>query len=297
MLIEKLEDWNRRPADLASIDLLKKVLLGDPEYFRIEHAINNHMVGADGSLNSVDTQLAQKEWNGLKAAYEKVGIETAVLPSNPELPDSCFTANPSMVIPLPLGGKEVWLAKMAHPSRQREVPLHKEFFQKLGFPLRTMPKEVTRFEGCGDGILHPGRFCLHAGVGTRTSRKAWETIADAYPEMDILLYELIHPDFYHLDTALAPLNEDVAFFVPEAFHPDGIQFIEAAFPRAIALNREESMRFAGNAHCPDQKHVFMESGCPLAASKLPALGMEAVTLETGEFRKSGGSVFCLKQSF
>ena len=160
-----------------------------------------------------------------------------------------------------------------------------------------MPEKVTHFEGCGDGLLHPGRFCLHAGIGTRTSRLAWETIAEAYPAIDILLYELTHPDFYHLDTALAPIDEQTAFYVPEAFNQEGIQLLQAAFPKAIPLVLEESMRFAGNAHCPDQKHVFIETGCPLAESQLKDLGLQAVALETSEFRKSGGSVFCLKQSF
>ncbi|RMH00773.1 MAG: amidinotransferase [Planctomycetota bacterium] len=296
-LFRTAEDWPRRPEALPAVSLLGRVLLGDPAEFDVVEAINVHMADADGRLQRIDRGLARRQWQELRAAYERIGVPVEVLPARPGLVDLCFTANPSLVLPLPDGGREAWLARMAHPSRQPEVALHEEFLAAAGIPLRRMPETVGRFEGCGDGLVHPGRHLLHAGVGPRTAEAAWQALAEAHPELDILVYELQDERFYHLDTALAPLSETCALYVREAFDRDGLELLQAAFPEAIAVPLHEALRFACNAHCPDGRHVLIERGCARAASEMRRRGFEPIELETSEFRKSGGSVFCLKLAF
>jgi N-dimethylarginine dimethylaminohydrolase len=221
-------------------------------------------------------------------------MQTHVLASGDGLADLCFTANPSLVLACPAQQKEVWLAKMRHASRRPETALHAAFHQTRSAPLREMPAEVDRFEGCGDGVQHPKRFLMHAGVGPRSSGRAWEWLAQVHPELDILRYQLVDDRFYHLDTALAPLNEQTALFVPEAFDATGRALVEAAFPRSIALPLHESLNFAGNAHCPDGQHVLIDAACTESCAALQEAGFTPIPLDTSEFRKSGGSVFCLK---
>ncbi len=293
----KLEQWKRRVEDLPRVEGLRRVLLGDPGAFQVAEAINVHMRDASGRLQRIDPSAARQEWEALAAAYRALGVEVHVLPARPELPDLCFTANPSLALPLPEKGEEIWLARMAHPSRAGEVPLHEAFFRERGLPIRTMPPQVPRFEGCGDGVLHPRRFLIHAGVGPRSDARAWEALAAAHPELEILLYRLEDPRFYHLDTALAPLDEKTALYVPEAFDRAGRALLRAAFEDAIPLSIEEALRFAANAHCPDGEHVLIQADCPQATAALRARGFLPIPLETAEFRKSGGSVFCLKMAF
>jgi N-dimethylarginine dimethylaminohydrolase len=58
--------------------------------------------------------------------------------------------------------------------------------------------------------------------------------------------------------------------------------------------REATDYFACNAHALDGKTVIMQRGAREAVSRLGALGFRVVEVDTGEFLKSGGSVFCLK---
>ncbi len=292
-----LESWPRRAADLPATPLLHSVLLGNPGTFEVVEAINTHMRNADGSLNQVDTGLAVQQWQALKDAYEGIGVRTAELAAEEGLQDMCFTANPTMTLPQPDGSKQVWLARMAHPSRKAESDRHRAFFEQAGYPIQEMPAEVERFEGCGDAVLHPGRFLIHGGVGPRTDSRAWSVLAEAYPQLDILTYELVDERFYHLDTALAPLNQNYALYVPEAFTDAGRELLCAAFPNALALPVEEALLFAANAHCPDGKHVLIEEECRVTCALLQEHGFKPIPIPTSEFRKSGGSVFCLKQSF
>jgi N-dimethylarginine dimethylaminohydrolase len=296
-LYRTADAWPRRTPALPVTSLLSNVLLADPAEFRVAEAINVHMAGPDGRLKQVDTMTAAGEWRSLLDAYRGIGMRVEVLPPRAGLVDSCFTANPSIVLPLPDGSREAWLGRMAHPSRRDEVALHADFLRAEGLPVREMPEAVTRFEGCGDGLIHPGRFLLHAGVGPRTEIGAWEALAEAHPELDILVYELQDERFYHLDTALAVLAERTAMYVEEAFDEKGRELIHAAFPKAFAVPLEEGLNFACNAHCPDRTHVLIQRGCPRTVAELGRRDFLPVEVETGEFLKSGGSVFCLKLAF
>lgn len=288
--------WPRRPSALPATARTRRVLLADPAYFDVEYAINVHMTAADGALQRVDRAEARRQWQALRAAYEQLGIDVDVLPAVAGLPDLCFSANPSLYLPLPGGGSEFWLGRMAHPQRQSEVEQHARYARARGWPVRELPAAVAAFEGTGDGLVHPGRFLLHAGVGPRSHPAAWEALAQAHPELDILLYALQDARFYHLDTALAPLDEQAALYVPEAFDGAGRELLLAAFPAAIPVPLDEALRFAANAHCPDGRHVLIQRGCPRTEDALRARGFVPIPLETGEFLKSGGSVFCLKQA-
>jgi N-dimethylarginine dimethylaminohydrolase len=286
--------WPRRALDCLRVEESRAVLLGHPGDFAVEEAQNAHMRAADGSLQRVDSQRALQQWRELRAAYESIGIQTHVIESGADLADLCFTANPSLVLACPEHEREVWLAKMRHPSRRPETDLHADFHLARGAKVREMPASVERFEACGDGVQHPKRFLMHAGVGPRSSGEAWDHLAQAHPDLDILRYQLVDERFYHLDTALAPLDEQTALFVPEAFDAHGRALVEAAFPRAIALPLRESLNFAGNAHCPDGQHVLIDAACTESCAILSQAGYTPIPLDTSEFRKSGGSVFCLK---
>jgi N-dimethylarginine dimethylaminohydrolase len=288
-------EWPRRAGELPRTARPGAVLLADPARFAIGAVHNPHMAGPDGAPKCVDAARARAQWQALADAYRRCGIRVEVMPAEPGLPDLCFSANPVLALPTP-DGVAVWAARMTHASRRSEVVIHRAWFEARGMTPRDLPPEIERCEGGGDGIPHPGRFLLHAGVGPRSERRAWEAIAAAHAGLDVLLYALRDPRFYHLDTALAALDERRCLYAPEAFDEDGLGLIRAAFADPIPLPPEESLNFAGNAHCPDGRHVLLQRGNPRTEEALRARGFVPVPLDTGEFLKSGGSVYCLKQA-
>ncbi len=296
-LITRLADWPRRAADLPAVAKPMRVLMGDPHAFDVVEMINVHMADEHGQLNPINKTQALQQWRAVADAYESIGVQVSTLDAGDPHPDAVFTANPSMALPLPNNRLEVWLGKMAHPSRRGETAFHKSFFENTGITTRPMPDSVSKFEGCGDAIHHPGRFLLHAGTGPRTSADAWHALAAAHDELDVLLYPLQDERFYHLDTALAPLNESCAMFVRSAFDADGLALLHAAFSDLIEVPESEALNFAANAHCPDGKHVLIQAGCSQIEAELRARDFTPIALETSEYLKSGGSVFCMKQSY
>ncbi|NDB82577.1 MAG: amidinotransferase, partial [Alphaproteobacteria bacterium] len=49
--------------------------------------------------------------------------------------------------------------------------------------------------------------------------------------------------------------------------------------------------------CPDQKHVIIQKGCQKTLQLLKDHDFVPLEVDTSEFIKSGGSVFCMKLMF
>src|SRR5205823_74258 len=113
------------------------------------------------------------------------------------------------------------------------------------------------------------------------------------------IFKLTHPRFYHLDTCLSILNQTTALYCPAAFDTDGIDQLHKNFPNLIEvpLNEADAPGFACNAHCPDQKHVILQKGSVQTCKNLVKNGFVPFEVDTSEFIKSGGSVFCMKLEF
>ena len=83
---------------------------------------------------------------------------------------------------------------------------------------------------------------------------------------------------------------------PEAFDDAGRALIDALFETVIEVpDHEARHQFACNAHCPDGAHVLIQEGCEGTNAQLRNHDFVPVELDTSEFMKSGGSVFCMKQ--
>ena len=293
-IIRTVSEWQRRASDYPAVEPTKSVLMAAADFFDVKEAHNNHMRDENGELRKVDKQAAMQEWQQLHDSFANNGLNVEVLPAISGMHDLVFTANPSFIVP---HYRHAWPTNMAHLSRRAEAEVHQQFFAEQGFKIKNLSATDIKFEGHGDGLWHPQRLLLHAAVGQRSDLRGWQEIDDAYPELDILLYELRHEDFYHLDTALACLDEQTALFISEAFDDDGLELINAAFPKALALSDFEAYQFAGNAFCADSHNVFIEQGCDALYEKLTVRGFKVHPVATQQFRLSGGSVFCLKQAY
>lgn len=52
--------------------------------------------------------------------------------------------------------------------------------------------------------------------------------------------------------------------------------------------------FVCNCHCPDGKNVIVQKGSKDFKNKIKTAGFDIIEVNTSEFIKSGGSVFCMK---
>jgi N-dimethylarginine dimethylaminohydrolase len=280
--------------DLASIadrPEPNRVLLCTPEHYDVVDVKNAFM---EGNAGTVDSAEARAEWDALRAVYERAGHEVLTIDGVEGLEDMVFAANQVLPGMGDDGVPYVVLSEMRFPSRRKEVPYYRAWFERRGYRILTLDESVDRFEGQGDALWHPGKKLLWGGYGQRTSVDAYEQISRLL-DVPVVVLELVHPSFYHLDTCFCALARDAALIYPGAFAPEGRGMIPRLFPRVVAASAEDATWwFACNGHAIDGRTVIMQRGASATAARLRAEGFEVIEVETGEFLKSGGSVFCMK---
>ena len=288
---------------LPPIPLPGRVLMTTPTFFDVEYVINPHM---EGHIGGVDTDRARAQWEALRDAYRDLGVDVVVLEGAEGLPDMVFCANQTLPYRTPGGDQGVVLSRMNAPERHKEVAHYARFFEDEAYEILHLDADITgdlgsspgqSFEGMGDALWHPGRYLLWGGYGYRTDRAIFDGLSErlGFP---VLPLHLTDPDFYHLDTCLCPLDEATALIYPGAFQQEGIELIHAHFDRVLEAPEGEARElFACNAHSPDGKHVIIQRGCTETNHQLSEAGYEVIEVDTDEFLKSGGSVFCMKLMF
>lgn len=284
-----MQEPGRKPAPATGT-----IVLGDPAAFDVRWAINAHMLTDAGELRAVDHARARCQWSALRMAYERLGFRVLVMPSATGLCDQVFVANPAFPFSDPTdGAPSVLLSNMRHAERQREPGLLAEFLRAAG--VRVQRGSVNEpCEGTGDLITVPGQRLIFGGLGPRSARPGLEEAA-RISNADLVLLRLPDARYYHLDTCLAFLDAETALWVPAAFPEEERRLLGALVPRLLEVpGREGVDAFAGNAHCPDGRHVLLDVAAVATAALLARAGFMPVPLDTSEFRKSGGSVFCLK---
>jgi N-dimethylarginine dimethylaminohydrolase len=286
-----------KASDYSPQAIGKLIYMMDPNSFEIVDAINPHMKAADGSLNTINKERALKQWHDLKSVYESLGFRIEVLASEPNCPDMVFCAN--QTFPFLDNGIEphVILCNMASDSRQFEVEPIARQLKKLGVLTNELPPRTpdSLFEGMGDALWVPGRRLILGGYGSRTNKAIYTKLSEIVCA-PIVLFELVHPRFYHLDTCLSILDERTVLAAREGFHPRDWVLLHELFENVIEVELKEAdfPGFACNAHCPDRKHVIIQRGNEKTNAALRALDYVPVEVDTDEYIKSGGSVFCMK---
>ncbi|ETN75862.1 hypothetical protein NECAME_03635 [Necator americanus] len=106
-----------------------------------------------------------------------------------------------------------------------------------------------------------------------------------------MLHSKNNKQFYHLDTCICPLDDNLALWYPNAFHPIS-QFNISNYLELLPVTESEAQQFACNAVVIG-KDVIMNEGSERIAKVLQSRGFRAHFLPMSEYLKSGGSSKCL----
>ncbi|HVE12912.1 MAG TPA: arginine deiminase-related protein [Elusimicrobiota bacterium] len=266
-------------------------LMCPPDHYDVLEVRNPHMAAGVGR---VDRAAARAQWDGIRAAFEGLGKPVKLIEPVAGLEDMTFAANQSMTGLTARMEKVCLLGQMRHPGRRGEVPHYERWFAEQGYKIARLSDPAFTFEGTGDCVWHPGKRLLWGGYGFRTDPEVYEEVAAAF-EAPVVLLKLVNERFYHLDTCFCPLNQEAVLIYPPAFSPESLELILKIFPIVLAAEeREASQLFPCNAVIVDSRTAILQKGANQAVHHLKAIGLDVLELETGEFLKSGGSVFCLK---
>jgi N-dimethylarginine dimethylaminohydrolase len=258
---------------------MNSVLMCAPRHYAIKYEINPWM----RLTRPVKTPLARTQWQALFETLLRLGVQVSLIPQHKKCPDMVFTANAGVA-----RGKIFIPSHFRYAQRQPETAVFTQFFQKKGYSIADVTQQ-RYFEGEGD--LLPHRNVLFGGFRYRSEAGAHEKVA-VYLKKRVILLELIHPRFYHLDTCLFPLDEKTILYYPGAFNAQGRKAIQGAAVKTIPVGKTDAYRFACNAFRAGRTVVLNTVSRELKA-RLQRLGYQPMETPTSEFVKAGGSVKCL----
>ncbi len=266
---------------------LRHYVMCPPTFFQVAYAINPWM-RPDAA---VDPGRALTQWLTLKETYRSLGHDVTVLAAEPGLPDMVFAANGALVV-----GDRAYGARFRHPERAAEAAAHAALLRTQGLEV-VEPTHVNEAEG--DFLVL--RDVILAGTGFRTSVEAHAEAAEVLGR-PVLTLELVDPRYYHLDTALAVLDDgggdapaDVAY-LPSAFSADSLALLRERFPDAIECSEQDAAVLGLNV-VSDGEHVVLPVQAEDLAAQVAARGYRPVRLDLDELLKAGGSVKCCTQEW
>jgi N-dimethylarginine dimethylaminohydrolase len=265
------------PSAAQRVAIPRRYLMCPPDHFAVTYSINPWMDPDE----PVDASLAARQWEALRDAYLDLGHQVETIKPIEGLPDMVFAANGATVV----GGK-VLGAAFRNDERQAEGPAYMEWFRKNGFAQILDPQFIN--EGEGD-FLYAGDWIL-AGHGFRSDPNS-HSEAQEFFGMPVVGLRLVDPRYYHLDTALAVLDDHTVAYFPEAFSPGSQAVLRTLYPDAVIATAEDAAVFGLNA-VSDGLHVLLPQAATALAARLAERGYEPIGVDLSELLKAGGSVKC-----
>jgi len=254
----------------------RSVLMCRPEFFSVVYRINPWM---DPHLPT-DTALAVRQWETLYQTYLDLGFDVQLVDPIKGLPDMVYAANGGFVLDGIAYG-----ASFTHPERQAEGPAYMDWFRDAGFDVRA-PQNIN--EGEGDFLL-VGDVIL-AGTGFRSATDSHIELGEIFGRPVITL-ELVNPSFYHLDTAIAVLDDTNIAYLPSAFSKASLEILQKRYPDAIQVGEVDAAVLGLNSFS-DGYNVVIAAKATDFESQLRARGYNPIGVDLSELLLGGGGVKC-----
>lgn len=255
----------------------RRYLMCPPTHFRVDYAINPWM---DPTV-PVDSRRALRQWEALRDVYLELGHSVELIDPLPAQPDMVFSANGATVI----DGRAL-VARFRHAERADEGPAYLEWFRAHGYEDVGTARYVC--EGEGDYLTAGG--WLLAGTGFRTDRRS-HAEAQEFFGRPVIGLTLVDPRYYHLDTALAVLDDETIMYHPAAFSAGSRAVLQELFPYTVEATDDDAAVFGLNA-VSDGRHVVLPEAATGLIDKLRQLDFEPIGVDMSEFLLAGGSVKC-----
>jgi N-dimethylarginine dimethylaminohydrolase len=261
----------------------RTILMCRPDFFTVNYRINPWM----HPEQPTDTSLAVRQWEVLYNTYLELGFDVRLIDPIDSLPDMVYAANGGFVIDGIAYG-----AKFRYEQRGPEGPAYMDWFRDNGFDVRE-PEHTN--EGEGDFLL-VGDVIL-AGSGFRSDTASHREVERIFGR-EVVSLELVNPNFYHLDTAIAVLDpepieggaQNIAY-LPSAFNEAGLAVLRERFPDAIEVSEEDASVLGLNSYS-DGYNIVIASRAKDFERQLRERGYNPIGVDLSELLLGGGGVKC-----
>ena len=238
-----------------------------------------------------DAAAAAAEHEALCGLLEAAGAEVIVASGDGGNPDAIYTYDPMLV-----GAAGAVLLRPGKAGRLGEPDALVADLERAGVPVAARIEAPGTIDG-GDTVWLDERTLL-VGRGYRTNASGVEQLAAAFPDAEVLSYDLPHwngdGEVMHLMSLISPLDDDLALVYPRLAP---VRLLELLAERGIAtveVPDEEFESMGPNVLALGPRHALALEGNDETRRRMEAAGVDVVTYKGDEIsRKGDGGPTCL----
>lgn len=253
--------------------------------YRVAWSINPHM-----RVGAACPHRARRQHERFVSTLRALGATVEEVPFVHGAYDSVFTKDSAVVVERADGRIDAVLAQPRFAERRIEQEARALALVERGLSIVGVAR--APLEG-GDVVMLPGARAAFLGHGFRSDPSAAQDLAD-HLGLDVTPLELRDPRLYHLDMALAVLDDGTAIMCREALSKKSVALVEAHpdISDVIALSLDEALRFGANL--VQVGNAIVTAGqAELARRALARRGYRVRRVVLDEFHLAGGSAACL----
>lgn len=258
---------------------------GDVCAYRVAWAINPHM-----RVGAACPDRASRQHAALVATLRACGARVDEVPFVHGAYDSVFAKDSAVVVERTDRGIDALLAQPRFAERRIEQEARQRALAERGVRIAGVARSAL--EG-GDVVVLPGARAVFLGHGFRSEIAAAEDLADVLGA-EVTCLRLVDPRLYHLDMALAVLDDGTALVCEEAIATDALTAIEAhpAVTDVVRVPLAEALAFGTNL-VQVGASIVMAGDAPTTRRALVDRGYRVRRVALDEFHLAGGSAACL----
>jgi dimethylargininase len=222
---------------------------------------------------------------------ESAGAEVVVSRHDPGNPDAIYVYDPVLV-----GAEGAVLLRPGKEGRRSEPAAISPSLTTAGVPIVTELADPVCAEG-GDTVWLDERTLL-VGIGYRTNEAAPSALADAFPEVDVVAFDLPHwngrGEVMHLMSFLSPLDRDLALVYPRIAPVRLFELLAERGIEVVEVPDEEFQTQGPNVLALGPRRALALEGNPETRRRLERAGVDVVVYRGEEIsRKGDGGPTCL----
>jgi N-dimethylarginine dimethylaminohydrolase len=238
-----------------------------------------------------DPAAAAAEHEELRALLEEAGAEVIVVGGEAGNPDAIYAYDPLLV-----GDDGAVLLRPGKDGRLREPAALAADLERVGVPVAARIEAPGTIDG-GD-TLWLDRDTLLVGRGYRTNAAGVDQLAAAFPDAEVLSYDLPHwngrGEVMHLMSLISPLADDLALVYPRLAPVRLLELLGERGIETVEVPDEEFETMGPNVLALGPRRALALEGNDETRRRLETAGVEVLTYRGDEIsRKGDGGPTCL----
>lgn len=263
---------------MSEYDVLKRVILCQPQYMTIREVINETQ--EHFKKEGIHIERALEQHAEFVRILQENNVDVILLPYHKKYPEQVFTRDVGFTL-----GQTIFVAKMATEVRSGEENILKQWLEDEEISYYNLIEE--RIEG-GDVVIDQNT--IYVGLSNRTDEKAVEQLQRLLNNFKVIPIPF-KEKYLHLDCIFNIVSPKVALIYPNALTQKEIDFFAARYD-LIEVSKEEQFQLGTNVLSIGNKRILSLPVNINVNKQLRDRGFQVIEVDITEIIKSGGSFRC-----